>query len=202
MKTKSTETSANPISGKMYALILTIIILIVGTFFYFAAFNNPAINIKSESSMSAEESQKQIISRDNSILKNNPEIKSSEENTKNYDSLYNHILQENRIFTKRDANGSIELFYYYTGEEPIDIDLKEGGLKNYEIHTIGEQKYYPLILGSEEAETMRNEGLFDNIGDPIKNFYGKNVVVVGVIKKSDSVFDMIHITPLNSGDLN
>lgn len=202
MKTKSTETSANPIGGKIYALILTIIILLIGTFFYFTVINNIPIDIKSESSMDTNEPQNKMISGDKSITENNSKANPPEINIQNYDSLYSHILQENRIFTKRDANDSIELFYYYTVEEPIDIQLKEGDLKDYEIHTIGGQYYYPLILGSEEAKAMREEEEFNNIGDPIKNFYGKNVVVIGVMKKSDNVFDMIHITPLNSGDLN
>ncbi len=128
--------------------------------------------------------------------------KNSSEIAQNSNSLLNHILQENRIFIKRDAYNSIKLFYYIRSGETIDIQLKEGNIDDYQIHTIGGQNYYPLILGYEEAETMRQEGLFNNIGDPIKNFYGRNVVVVGVIKKLDNVFDTIHIIPLNSGELN
>ena len=127
---------------------------------------------------------------------------SSEIKTQNSNSLLSHILQENRIFIKRDAYNSIKLFYYIRSGEPVDIQLREGDIDDYKIHTIGGQNYYPLILGYEEAETMRQEGLFNNIGDPIKNFYGKNVVVVGVMKKLDNVFDTIHIIPLNSGELN
>ncbi len=166
----------------------------MGTLFYFIAINNiEDMNIKPQESMA---SGNNSISKDNSEKSANNEVI-----TQNSDSLFNHILQEDRIFTKRDANDSIELFYYYTGDEPINVQLKEGDIKNYEIHTIGGQNYYPLILGSDEAKKMREEELFNNIGDPIKNFYGKNVVVIGVMKKYNNAFDMIHITPLKSGDL-
>ena len=40
---------------------------------------------------------------------------------------------------------------------------------------------------------MREEEVFNNIGDPIKDFYGKNVVVVGIMEKLENVFDTIHI---------
>ncbi len=161
------------------------------------------MDVKSQKSTDAN-SQGQMASNDNSIPKNNPKDgdSSSEISTQNSDSLFNHILQENRIFTKKGANGYIELFYYHPVDELIDIPLSEGNIKEYQIHSIGGQDYYPLILGSEEAKRMREEGLFNNIGDPIKNFYGKNVVVVGVMKKLDNTFDMIHIIPLTSGGLN
>ncbi len=186
-------------SGKTYAIILTLIVLIVGTSFYFTAINNPKeINIKP---------QEQMLSNENSIPENNPEKStdsesSSEVKTQNFPSLFNHILQEDRIFIKKDVNGSIKLFYFYVGDEKTDIQLQEGDIDNYEIHTIGGQNYYPLILGYEEAKRMREEELFNNIGDPIKSFYGRNVVVIGVMKKLDNAFDVIHITPLKSIDLN
>ncbi len=215
IKIKQIDSSANPIGGKTYALVLTITILIIGTFFYFNAVNNAAeMPIKSQKSTDTD-SQEQMASNANSIIENNPEASvntgseksmnnkdSSEIKTQNSNSLFNHILQENRIFTKENPEGFIKLFYYYTGDEPIDIQLKEGDIKDYKIHMIGGQYYYPLILGYEEAKTMREEGLFNNIGDPIKNFYGKNVVVVGIMKKSDNAFDMIYIVPLTSGGLN
>lgn len=155
-----------------------------------------------KSQESADNPQKQMESGNNSIPEISPEINSPKVNTQNSDSLFNHILQENRIFTEKNSEGFIKLFYYYTGSESIDIQLKEGYMKDYQIHTIGGQNYYPLILGYEEAKIMRQENLFTNVGDPIKNFYGKNVVVVGVMKKSDNIFDMIHIVPLTSGELN
>lgn len=149
-----------------------------------------------------EQTASDIKDNPNSMAENTKDNEISEIKTQDSNSLFNHILQENKIFTKRDTNGSIKLFYYYNNEEPIDIQLKEGDIKDYKIHTIGGQYYYPLILGYEEAKIMREEGLFDNLGDSIKNFYGKNVVVVGVMKKSDNAFDMIHIIPLTSGGLN
>jgi hypothetical protein len=209
---KQQNSSINPLNGKIYALVLTIAILIIGTFFYFTAINNTTVtgmNIKSQKSIDT--SQKQI-SMDNSIIENNPKVNTDSKESmntedssikiQNSDSLFNHILQENRVFTEKDENGNIELFYYHPVDELIDIPLAEGNISEYQIHSIGGQNYYPLILGSEEAKAMREEGEFNNIGDPIKNVHGKNVVVIGVMKKINNAFDMIHITPLTSGELN
>ncbi|MEK6859731.1 MAG: hypothetical protein AABX54_02850 [Nanoarchaeota archaeon] len=210
------DSSANPISGKTYALILTIVILIIGSFFYFTAVNNiNATGMKFKGSTDAK-LQEKMQSEDNpidnnpttnintipenkeeSMTNNNSEIKTQISN-----SLFDHIQQENKIYAKKNSEGYIKLFYYYTGEVPMDIQLSEGNINDYQIHTIGGQNYYPLILGYEEAEVMRQEGLFTNIGDPIKNFFGKNVVVIGVMKKTDGVLDTIHIIPLNNGELN
>ena len=49
---------------------------------------------------------------------------------------------------------------------------------------------------------MREEGIFTEIGDPIKDFFGKNVVIVGIMEKTNGVLDMTYLIPLNSGELN
>ena len=162
--------------------------------------------------------QEQTSSNDNSIPETNSKTSantgskyseksmdsesSSEVKTQGSNSLFNHILQENKIFTKKNAGGFIKLFYYYTKDEPLGVQLSEGSINDYQIHTIGGQNYYPLILGSEEAKIMRQEGLFTNIGDPIKNFYGKNVVDVGVMKETGGALDSAYLIPLNSKELN
>lgn len=199
---KQQNSSANLLNGKTYALFLTIIILIIGTFFYFTAINNSG-KMDAKSQKLIDNSQEQMKSSDNSIPEiNTKNSESSSEITQNSNSLFNHILQENRIFTKKNAGGFIKLFYYYTKNEQMEIQLKEGNINDYEIHTIGGQNYYPLILGAEEAKTMRQEGIFTDIGDPIKDFFGKNVVIVGVMKETDSALDTFHLIPLNSGELN
>lgn len=190
MKTKQINTSTNPISGKTYALILTIVILIIGTFFYFIALgNSTGMAVKSSKSMDTNELQKQMTSNNNSIQE--------------IDSKYRvYGIKNYNIYMKTNMEGIQKLFYYHPVNEPLNIPLSEGDINGYQIHTIGGQNYYPLILGFEEAKIMREEGLFINIGDPIKNFFGKNVVIIGVMQRTDGALDMVHLIPLNSGELN
>ncbi len=199
------------------------VILVIGTLFYFIAINgsdsSAEMAVPSPQSTAAASPEQMApdgqILDDNSGSENNlepavntksfsSEVKTSSASSAN--SLFNHLLQEDKMFTKKNVDGTIELFYYYTKEErtgdQIEIELEEGDINSYQIHTIGGKNYYPLILGMEEAEMMKDEGFFTEVGDPIKDFFGKNVVVVGIMKKTNGVLDLAHLTPLNSGEWN
>ena len=205
---KSEKFSTNPLSKKTYALILTFIILIIGTFFYFISLNNSnsAIKEKSSESMNIGVSKKQINANDNpQTSMETKETNDINQKQINIPSIFKYKLkgiQENNFYIKTDSKGIQKLFYYHPIEDSIGIQLSEGNIEEYQIHSIGGQNYYPLILGYEEAEIMRDEELFSNIGDPIKNFFGKNVVIIGVMQKTEGALDRAYFIPLNREDLN
>jgi hypothetical protein len=188
---------------------LTVTILIIGTVFYFVASGNSSGAVVSNSNeMNSNVPQEQIKTNDNSNtiesnLKESMNGKgSTEQKTQDSNSLFNHILLENKIYIKINSEGMQKLFYYSPVNEPISVPLSEGNIEEYQIHSIGGQKYYPLIVGYEEAKIMRQEGLFANIGDPIKNFFGKNVVIIGVMQRTGGAMDIVHLIPLSEGELN
>ena len=190
-KIKQTNSSANPVNGKIIAIILTITILIIGTFFYFAAssrFNG--LVVSNSEDMNSDVSQKQMNTNDN--------LNNTEDNYK-YAILG---VQADNIYVKTNPGGMQKLFYYHPVNEPINIPLLEGNMEEYLIHSIGGQEYYPLIVGYEEAEIMRQKRIFYSIGDSIKNFFGKNVVIVGVMQRTDGIMDMAYIMPLTEEELN
>ena len=202
------------------------VILVLGTFFYFAAIGNSAVMVVPSPPSTSGTSSEQMTSsppaattinnnnndNNNNMIENNPENSaniemkylesSSEVKTQSTISLFDHLQQGNKMFTKKNADGTVKLFYYYTKDEPIEIPLEEGDINSYQNHNIGGQNYYPLILGIEEARIMREEGIFAEVGDPIKDFFGKNVVIVGIMKKTNGVLDLTHLIPLTSGELN
>ena len=189
-KIKQINHSANPMSGKTYALVLTIIILITGTFFYFTNLNDSTkMSTEPSKFMDLDEPQKQMISNEPYIPESNLKYQLNE-------------AENNKIYIKTDPEGTQKLFYYLSINEPLNIQLSEGNIDNYQIHMISDQEYYPLILGYEEAKIMRERGLFIDIGDPIKNFFSKNTVVVGVLRKTGGALDMAHFIPLSKGELN
>ena len=147
------------------------------------------MNTESSKSIGATEPQKQMISNDPSIPESNLRYQLNE--AENY-----------KIYIKTDPEGIQKLFYYLSINEPLNIQLSEGNIDSYQTHIIGGQEYYPLILGYEEAKIMREKGLFIDIGDPIKNFFSKNTVVVGILRKTGGVLDMAHFIPLSKGELN
>lgn len=53
----------------------------------------------------------------------------------------------------------------------------------------------PIFLGYEEAMMMKKEGLFQNEGDTIDMFFGKDIFVAKILPKSDTALDYIHFVP-------
>jgi hypothetical protein len=117
---------------------------------------------------------------------------------------YNNLVgEEGRVYSKMAPDGVPKLFYFLDLNEtvPTKFVLAEGNMSGYSIHDLGGGEYYPLVLGSAEAEMMREEKLFDEVGDPIRGFFGENVVVVGVLERTNSSFDMMHVVPLKEDQL-
>jgi hypothetical protein len=48
---------------------------------------------------------------------------------------------------------------------------------------------------------MRRNRLFSNVGDKIEGFFGVNVHVAGVLSKTGTSLDMMHVLPLAEGGL-
>jgi hypothetical protein len=111
--------------------------------------------------------------------------------------------EEGRVFSKLTPEKAPKLFYSQGVNEtvPEKFVLAEGNMSGYAIHDLGGVEYYPLVLGSNEAGMMREEKLFETTGDEIRGFFGKNVVVVGVLETTNSSFDMMHFVPLNETQL-
>ena len=53
---------------------------------------------------------------------------------------------------------------------------------------------YTLILGSEEAQMMREENLFTSPGDTLENFFGiSSVRIIGILTPTGTALDSMHI---------
>lgn len=55
--------------------------------------------------------------------------------------------------------------------------------------TIAGVTYQPLYVGANEAIKMKKDNLFTKEGDLIRDFWGNNVIVVGILQKTDTVLD-------------
>jgi Cu+-exporting ATPase len=58
--------------------------------------------------------------------------------------------------------------------------------------TFGTKKYLPIYIGSKEAEVMRTEGLFQKEGDILANFFGKDVIIAGILSETKTLLDNFH----------
>ena len=77
-------------------------------------------------------------------------------------------------------------------EERVLIDLRARG---WDLRLTQKKTYQPLVLGSTEAEMMLTEGMFRRVGDRIDGFFGKDVVVAGILQPTGTALDMMHYMP-------
>jgi len=95
-------------------------------------------------------------------------------------------------FHAKTPMGEVKFFLQVPEEEalPEIATASEGEFPPY----FGKDgQYEPIIIGSAEAEMMRKEGLFSNVGDTIDGFFGKDVRIVAVLARTNSSLDMMHI---------
>jgi hypothetical protein len=111
--------------------------------------------------------------------------------------------EQDRLFIAIKDNRSPKLFFVLaTGEDPpIKLPFAEGSLYDYTVREINGKSYYPVILGSAEAAMMKFEQLFKKPGDTIEGFFGVDIVITGILAKTNSIVDMAHISPLTPADI-
>jgi hypothetical protein len=100
-------------------------------------------------------------------------------------------------FIRFTSEGMPKLFYSVAaGELPQDLSLSEGLLSEYQYHTMLGKTYMPVLVGSKEAEMMRKERLFKDVGDRIDGFFGQDAFIAGVLEPTGTALDMMHIVPV------
>ncbi len=90
------------------------------------------------------------------------------------------------------AEGSVKLFYQLT-DDNIPPAL-QGSLPGGDLTAglAGGNPYTPIYIGVAEARMMVMEGLFRSPGDVIKDLFGNQVVVAGVLPPTNSPLDEMH----------
>jgi len=111
--------------------------------------------------------------------------------------------EEGRLFIAFKDSRSPKLFFVLAeGEDPpITLPFAEGSLSDYSVREIGGKRYYPVILGADEAAMMKFERLIAQSGDTLDGFFGNDIFIAGVLKKTNTIIDMAHISPLAPADI-
>ena len=60
---------------------------------------------------------------------------------------------------------------------------------------MGGMKFLPATIGYDEAAMMKSEKLISKKLDTLKDFFGNNVIVAGLPKRTLTSFDMMHFVP-------
>ena len=111
-----------------------------------------------------------------------------------------HVVNKNtfaNLTTSADVraalNGKeIKLFYAVSGENIPEKLQKNIASDSFSLVTIGTKKYQPIYIGSAEAQVMIAEKLFQKEGDLIDNFFGNNVIIVGILPETKTILDNFH----------
>jgi hypothetical protein len=111
--------------------------------------------------------------------------------------------EKDKVFIKLLEGNIPKVFYRLQADEklPNGFRLTDGSMSDYSIKEISGEKFYPMVVGFEEAKMMKEEKLFSKPGDTIKGFFGNNIFIAGTLKKSNSSLDMMHFLPLGKEDL-
>jgi len=107
---------------------------------------------------------------------------------------------DGRVFSRAGEEGMPRMFYRLGADEtvPGGFRLAEGSMRGYSPHNLDGRVYYPLIIGAKEAKAMRDGKIFEDTGDTIRDFFGRDFVVAGVLEETGTGIDSLHFTPLGS----
>ncbi len=76
-------------------------------------------------------------------------------------------------------------FFYVVREESLPHQLPGLSLSDF----ARRDSYYPMYLGFVEAEMMKRKGSFRRVGDRLENFFGRQVIVAGILPRTQTMLD-------------
>jgi len=103
-------------------------------------------------------------------------------------SVFAELNTAARLQVVAEENGSTKLFYFTQNATPEKL---AGKIESTSSAKIGNSTYYPVYIGSNEAEMMKEAKLFKKDGDTIKGFFGNNAIVY-TLPKTDTALDTMH----------
>lgn len=120
------------------------------------------------------------------------------------------ILDDYHVFSKASLSGltkasdnllvtetpleDLKVFYLYDGNNvPQALSSFINPAKNS--YSIDGETYLSATVGYDEAKMMMDENLFKKKFDTIKGFFGNNVIITGLPKKTLTSLDMMHFVP-------
>lgn len=93
-----------------------------------------------------------------------------------------------------DDKGTIKSFYQVNKN---DTALQNIYSMDFVAQTINGKEYQKVYIGWSEAEMMKENGLFKNIGDTVDGFFGANAVIAGILPKQNNILDDLHFIGTN-----
>jgi Cu+-exporting ATPase len=89
----------------------------------------------------------------------------------------------------------VEIFY--KGSKDSLPDSVKNNISSLDQIWLNNQGYFPAYIGFDDAQHMIEEGQFNKVGDIIENFFGSNVIIAGIVPKTETMLDDMHFVGLN-----
>lgn len=101
------------------------------------------------------------------------------------------VQVDKNVVIAKTAEGMEKQFYMINGTASKELvnKLPSDGFNTV---YIGGKKYTPVYIGYDEAQLMMKEKLFTKEGDTISGFFGNDVIISGLLAKSNTVADNYH----------
>lgn len=108
------------------------------------------------------------------------------------EATFARLKNEGSLRAVVEDDDGVELFYTISSTIPTKFKqtITLGSL--YPIIK-SEKTYIPMYFGSQQAIMMIKEGEFSKVGDTLEEG-GNNIVVAGILPKTNTIFDMMHFT--------
>jgi Cu+-exporting ATPase len=90
------------------------------------------------------------------------------------------------------AEGSLKQFYRLNDDNIPPALQSQIAKGSYSAATMADKSYVPVYIGASEAKMMQAENLFQVEGDLIKDLFGNNVIVAGILPVTNSPLDEMH----------
>ncbi|MGV8085204.1 MAG: hypothetical protein ACP5N9_03030 [Candidatus Bilamarchaeum sp.] len=112
--------------------------------------------------------------------------------------------QTDIVFAKKTKDGQEKLFYRFLLNKTNMTMPKfaEGSMSGYSTHDLDGTIYYPIIIGAKGAKIMQEKKIFTNTGDPIRNFFGRDFVVSGILQETNTSIDRLYFVTVNPWDMS
>ena len=95
----------------------------------------------------------------------------------------------NETTVKYVAENEVIKNFYFTTTKPEKLNNNIAGFDQIKL---GEKNYLPIYIGAREAKMMIEKKLFSKVGDTIENFFGNDVIIVGILPKTETTLDEFH----------
>ena len=101
------------------------------------------------------------------------------------------VQTDKNVISVKTPEGMEKQFYLIGGNTPEDVRIRVPQ-DGFNAVYIGGKKYVPVYIGYDEAQVMIKEKLFTKEGDTISGFFGNDVIVSGILAKTNSSLDNYH----------